>query len=81
MSSGGRTPIYYHDPTNPPWQDPKAGKGSLSHGGHGKDKGGSSNGGSSGNTGGNTGGGGGGGNKKVASSACTGIQQFSSTEI
>ncbi|KAJ3959189.1 hypothetical protein N0V92_004191 [Colletotrichum tropicale] len=64
MSSGGRTPIYYHDPTNPPWQDPKAGKGSLSHGGHGKDKGGSSSGGNSGNTGGNTSGGGGGGNKK-----------------
>ncbi|KAK2777622.1 alpha beta hydrolase fold-3 domain-containing protein [Colletotrichum kahawae] len=44
-------------------EDPKAGKGSLSHGSHGKDKGGSSSGGSSGDTGGNTGGGGG-GNKK-----------------
>ncbi|KAJ0361942.1 hypothetical protein COL26b_013522 [Colletotrichum chrysophilum] len=64
MSSGGRTPIYYSRPTDPPWQDPKGGKRSLSHGGHGNDKGGSSSGENSGNTGGNTGGGGGGGGNK-----------------
>ncbi|WDK19088.1 hypothetical protein CGRA01v4_10375 [Colletotrichum graminicola] len=55
-----RTPIYYHDPTNPPWQDPSRGKGTLSHGGNGGEKAhGSGSGSFRGYGGGNSGSGGG----------------------
>ncbi|WQF84868.1 hypothetical protein CDEST_09882 [Colletotrichum destructivum] len=32
--SGQRTPLYYHDPSNPPWQDPNKNPYTLSYGGH-----------------------------------------------
>ncbi|CCF35676.1 hypothetical protein CH063_07407 [Colletotrichum higginsianum] len=32
--SGQRTPLYYHDPSNPPWQDPDKNPYTLSYGGH-----------------------------------------------
>ncbi|KAK6213914.1 hypothetical protein QIS74_09916 [Colletotrichum tabaci] len=35
--SGQRTPLYYHDPSNPPWQDPNKNPYTLSYGGHAED--------------------------------------------
>ncbi|KAK1638412.1 hypothetical protein BDP81DRAFT_448449 [Colletotrichum phormii] len=64
VSGKETTPIYHHDPTNPPWQDPAKSKGTLSHGGTKGNNWGGASGGSKGNSGGGSGGSNSGGGTK-----------------